>query len=209
MSATGLDVTFNADEIDTYLYAPAHMSYGGSCLEMVFAHYVPAASLERHEFWVWDHCSNQTDKRMVIENMEDPFWQDSYVREMADPPGDMVYVETLYYQGCWTVEMYNFEDGVYDEKFTSCDSRSNNYGWTMWEYDPPTEAVQQACYSKPSIQAPQVNLIIQLGQQVQRLEDAEFSGDATELLNGPCFDDGGPFTMALHQYGGWHAYTPF
>lgn len=198
-----------------YLYAPTHLPYGGSCLEATFAHYLVTGGWDtKHQFWVWDHC-NDNDFPELSEDVTDPYWRNDYVRNMGDPVVPTAYVEVVDYSGCWRVQIYNFNAGQYDLKGEVCNqSRSNDYGWTMWEWESFDQGDAQSCLQQPTISSPDVGLIQELGSVWMNLRDAENSGYAVYDEYGTCFTSNQWFleltgsSPTPHQ-AGWTAHTPF
>ena len=141
------------------MFAPAVLSPGGSCIEMVTWHTLQYGIPGTTHFQGWtDWCGTNPGAILVAENLSDPTFQSKYVRTYLGQPTvalSVVTPNTGHTNGqCWYGNMYNYNAGGREQKLASCGPTkisSGATGWAPWEaygFDPSS-----LCPVTPSIRA--------------------------------------------------------
>jgi hypothetical protein len=212
------DVVIPSSQPDTtVMYAPTHLPQGASCIEAVTVHRRERSSATRHYHGFWDWCADQrgeTNTFKVLESMSDS-WMSKYTRLYAGYGGGPL--EPSFYVnvssespdnpvgGCWKGMLYNFNTGVWEQKWRSCGTGLLNrrdgliQGWTMWE-----QWFMQGCPTLPNIKA---SFIRKLGTDFS-WQDVS-SSEMGEFWQGCFLPPGqGVYTLYWPVPGEWQAKTP-
>ena len=154
------------------IYAPTTTPANYGCVEITGIHYNDRTvwgAPYGDAFGVWDWCHNTHDFRYVTNSSAYAF-RDPYVRSYTDEYGQTKkgYFITLSEQNpgspvhsgdCWSALLYNFNRGLWEEKWTSCgvSERNDVYGWIMHETNDMAGVVNNTCFSMKSIAAAYVH----------------------------------------------------
>ena len=150
-----LDLAIPDSAIGTTIYAPTHMSPGGACMETVTAHWRYAgmgSTAHAHGFWDW--CASDGASGWQVFEFMDANWVAQYVRSYR---GEGRYWTQVYSDApnSWKGLLYNFTQGVWEEKVAISGSNISGFGstgWTMWESHYLMD-VAQVCPRFPDIRA--------------------------------------------------------
>lgn len=182
----------------TTIYAPTHMSPGGSCIETVRATWRPvgaASTSHGHGFWDWCRATPGWGSFETV----DAAWKNKYAR--SDGTEQMYF--THVYQtpnGCWAGLLWNYNTGVWDQKLLSCGVTKSGFGttgWTMWESWSLT-----SCPNFPRVKSNTIRTLI--GGVWQDLTPAR----TTQLGPSGCFSSGAYTFAVLAANSAWEARTP-
>lgn len=201
-----LDLVIPEAAIGTTIYAPTHMSPGGTCLETVTAHWrYDGMDTTAHAHGFWDWCESDGVGGWQVFELMDANWVAQYVRPYR---GSARYWTQVYSDDAnsWKGLLYNFTQGVWEEKVAISGLNVSGFGltgWTMWESHHLMD-VAQACPRFPEIRASGLRLSVN-GTWVAL--DSATSDDSLGPY-GQCWVDG-TYTFRLSKKrDNWLARTP-
>jgi len=135
------------------LYAPTHLPFGGSCIEVVTIHQ-RVSGKPNNALGFWDWCMGlRGDWGKPQQSLDDVGFRNKYIRSYTDEFGRTreVYLVSIFADNptapnftydTWHALLYNFYLGVWEEAFASQgdahqlrDAGLNGLGlgWSMWE----------------------------------------------------------------------------
>lgn len=145
----------------------------------------------------WNHCGGEAN---FWENM-DSTWQGKYARTYD---GELAYFSEVYKDGsgCWRGVLYNFNTGLWEDKFTKCGSSSIGNGWSMWESHYMMD-VAQVCPNLPRIRARGVRIRVSGSWTLLSTSNSTDYGPF-----GLCFTNGTYGFQVINANYDWQALTP-
>lgn len=148
--------------IGTTLYTPTHLSPGGACMETVTAHWrYQGMGATAHGHGFWDFCESDGQGGWQVFELMDSIWTNRYVRKSQ---GKLRYWTQVYqdFPLSWKGLLYNFEQGVWEEKTAITGLSRAGFGqtgWTMWESHYLMD-VARVCPKFPDIQASDLQVYV-------------------------------------------------
>lgn len=205
------NVSIPSSAIGTTIYAPTHMSAGGTCLETVTAHYRysgQSTTTHGHGFWDWCRSSPGWQTFEVMNST----WKSKYVRVQDGEERYLTQVVSTNPAnptgGCWQGLLWNYSAGYWEQKAYSCGNNLSGWGttgWTMWESHYMMDQAQ-VCPVFPSIGAWHIVTVGTNGTYYS----LGFGSQGPLGPTGLCWNNGTyTFNVPASSSNSWIAYTPY